>query len=34
LLNAEWNEQEFLTLKPGERVGLRSDARLISAEPA
>ena len=34
LLNAEWNEREFLTLKPGERVGLRSDARLIGAEPA
>jgi hypothetical protein len=34
LLDAEWNEQEFLILKPGERVGLRSDAGLIGAEPA
>jgi hypothetical protein len=34
LLNAEWNDREFLTLKPGERVGLRSDEGLIGAEPA
>jgi len=34
LLGADWNEREFLTLKPGERVGLRSDAGLIGAEPA
>ncbi|MGO8838813.1 MAG: DUF1638 domain-containing protein [Limisphaerales bacterium] len=34
LLNAEWNDREFLTLKPGERVGLRTDAGLIGAEPA
>ncbi len=34
LLNAEWDEREFLTLKPGEHVGLRSDAGLIGAEPA
>jgi hypothetical protein len=34
LLNAEWNEQEFLVLKPGERVGFRSDEKLIGAEPA
>jgi hypothetical protein len=34
LLDADWNEREFLVLKPGERVGLRSDAGLIGAEPA
>jgi hypothetical protein len=34
LLNAEWNEQEFLVLQPGERVGFRSDEKLIGAEPA
>jgi hypothetical protein len=34
LLNAEWNDREFLRLKPGERVGLRSDEGLIGAEPA
>jgi hypothetical protein len=34
LLNAEWDEGGFLTLKPGERVGLRSDAGLIGADPA
>jgi len=34
MLDADWNEQEFLVLKPGERVGLRSDAGLIGAEPA
>jgi hypothetical protein len=34
LLNADWNEPEFLVLQPGERVGLRADARLIGAEPA
>ena len=34
LLDADWTEQEFLVLKPGERVGLRSDAGLIGAEPA
>jgi hypothetical protein len=34
MLDAEWNETEFLVLKPGERVGLCSDARLIGAEPA
>jgi hypothetical protein len=32
LLNAEWDEREFLTLKPGERVCLRSDSQLIGAE--
>jgi hypothetical protein len=32
LVNAEWNEREFLTLKPGERVALRHDAQLIGAE--
>jgi len=34
LLDGDWNEREFLVLKPGERVGLRSDAGLIGAEPA
>jgi len=34
LLDADWNEREFLVLKPGERVGLRSDAGLIGTEPA
>jgi len=32
LLDAEWNEKEFLKLCPGERVALRSDAQLIGAE--
>jgi Protein of unknown function (DUF1638) len=32
LVNAEWDEREFLVLKPGQRVGLRSDAQLIGAE--
>jgi hypothetical protein len=34
LVNADWNEREFLTLKPGQRVALRHDAQLIGAEPA
>ena len=34
LVNADWNEQEFLVLKPGERVGLRGDTLLIEAEAA
>ena len=34
LVNAEWNDREFLTLKPGERVALRHDEQLIGAEPA
>ena len=29
LLNAEWNEEEFLLLQPGEQVVLRHDQRLI-----
>jgi hypothetical protein len=32
LLDADWNEREFLKLHPGERVALRSDAQLIGAE--
>jgi hypothetical protein len=34
LLNADWNDREFLKLKPGERVALRHNAQLITAEPA
>jgi hypothetical protein len=34
LVNAEWNEHEFLQLQPGQRVALRHDAQLIDAEPA
>jgi hypothetical protein len=34
LLDADWNEREFLILQPGQRVGLCTDARLIGAEPA
>jgi hypothetical protein len=34
LVDGEWNEREFLVLKPGERVGLRYDGQLIEAEPA
>jgi hypothetical protein len=34
LLNGEWNEREFLTLRPGERVVSRFDELLIDAEPA
>lgn len=32
LLDADWNEHEFLKLNPGERAGLRSDALLIGAK--
>ena len=34
LLNADWNDREFLKLRPGERVGLSHNAQLIGAEPA
>jgi hypothetical protein len=34
LVNAEWSENEFLVLRPGERVALRSDNSLIGSEPA
>lgn len=34
LLNAEWDESEFLMLQPGERVTLTADERLIAAEAA
>lgn len=34
LVDGEWTEQEFLVLKPGERVGLRYDGQLIGAETA
>jgi Protein of unknown function (DUF1638) len=34
LVDGEWNEQEFLVLKPGESIGLRYDGQLIGAEPA
>ncbi|MGD0650701.1 MAG: DUF1638 domain-containing protein [Verrucomicrobiia bacterium] len=33
LLDGDWTEQEFLKLKPGERLGLRYDSQLIAAEP-
>jgi hypothetical protein len=32
LINGDWNEREFLTLKPGERVELSYGTRLIAAE--
>jgi len=34
LLDADWNDREFLKLKPGERVGLRNDVLLIGPEPS
>jgi len=34
LLDADWNEREFLTLRPGERVVSAFDEGLIGAEPA
>jgi hypothetical protein len=34
LVDGEWDEREFLTLKPGERLALTFDERLICAEPA
>jgi len=34
LLSGEWNEREFLVVRPGERVVLAGGDRLISAEPA
>lgn len=34
LVDGDWNEREFLVLKPGERIGLRYDGQLIGAEPA
>jgi hypothetical protein len=34
LPDAEWNDEEFLTLRPGERVVSRFDELLIGAEPA
>jgi hypothetical protein len=30
LLDGEWNDQEFLTLKPGERLGVSYDTQLIA----
>lgn len=32
LLDGDWNEREFLTLKSGERLGLSYDTQLITAE--
>jgi hypothetical protein len=32
LLDADWNEREFLVVKPGEHVVLRHDSLLIDAE--
>ena len=34
LVDGEWSSEEFLTLRPGERVALTHDDRLIGAEPA
>jgi len=34
LVDGDWNEREFLVLKPGERIALRYDGQLIGAEPA
>jgi hypothetical protein len=34
LLDGDWNEREFLVLKPGEHIGLHYDGQIISAEPA
>ena len=34
LLDGEWGGDEFLTVRPGERVVLTHDERLIGAEPA
>lgn len=34
LVDGEWSGEEFLTLRPGERVALTHDDRLIGAEPA
>jgi len=34
LVDGEWAGEEFLTLRPGERVALTHDERLIGAEPA
>lgn len=32
LINGDWNEREFLTLKPGERLGISYDTKIIAAE--
>jgi len=34
LLAGDWNDQDFLVLKPAERIQLRYDGQLIGAEPA
>ena len=34
LIDGLWDEREFLTVQPGERVALANDQRLIRAEPA
>ena len=34
LVNGDWNDREFLKLKPGERIAARYDAQLIAAEAA
>ena len=34
LLNGEWNDKAFLTVRPGERVVLTFDEHLIGVEPA
>jgi hypothetical protein len=33
LLSGDWDDREFLTLRPGQRVGLRTDSQLIEPEP-
>ena len=32
LVDGDWNEKEFLTLQPGQRVALRYDEQVIGAE--
>jgi hypothetical protein len=34
LVNGEWNDEEFLFLRPGEKVVVRYDEKIIAAEPA
>ena len=34
LLDGNWSEEDFLILKPGQRVRLSNNSQLIAAEPA